>query len=333
MNAETCRGIKDAKFWQSLVSGRLSKMIEAVNSDPELVLQFRNNYMNVYYHSGSVAKISSERSVDISENYFISCDKENYIRNKEKQTEEDKARHKALIKRRDEVKDMFYAGNYKEYFNMMKDTMDKHWSYCHHDIELEDEGDVQQKLCALNQYESKGSRYAIIDLEHEVSINADFAYKGETPFPKKDKKGNIIPKIKPRFDIVAVDKKTGQLFIWELKKGIGALEGPSGMHDHVDSYIHTVKENQEAERSFVEEIEHILMQKQILGLVDKRIKIDMLQEVQFGFVYSYSDEATNATKQQAEKEIVESLRREIRGGISIADYPMIYLKPKDYTLK
>ena len=84
MNRKTCRGIKDLMFWQSLVSGKLSNMIEVVKADPELVLHFRNNYLNVYYHSGNIAKITSERGLIIDENYFIFFYEENDIRNNKK---------------------------------------------------------------------------------------------------------------------------------------------------------------------------------------------------------------------------------------------------------
>lgn len=329
MNRKTCRGIKDLMFWQSLVSGKLSNMIEVVKADPELVLHFRNNYLNVYYHSGNIAKITSERGLIIDENYFISCDEENYIRNPKKQTPEDKMRHEKLIERRDKFKKLFYEGKYVEYFSEMKETMQKYWKY-YPSKNNEDEGDVQQELCVKNQFESTESEFTIIDLEHEVSVNADFCYKGTTPFPKKAKDGTFLKKEKPRFDIVAVRKKTGQLYVMELKKGTGALYGTSGMHDHVDSFEHTIRENKEAESSFIEEIEYILMQKQIMGLIDKRVKISH-DEVQFAFVYSFSDNDRSTRK--LEKAEVEYLSKQEIKGIKIADYPIIYLRPDQYTLK
>ena len=327
MNKETCRGIKDAKFWASLVEGKLTKLLEAIKADSELVLQFRNDYLNVYYHSGNVAKINSEKSVEISENYFISCDEDSYDRSMK--SDEDRKKHDRLIKWRNETKQLFYDGKYTEYFSRMKETMQKYWNYYHPEGH-EDEGDVQQELSLNNQYFSKRSKYTIIDLEHEVSINADFCYKGTTPFPKKNK-GKIVLKEKPRFDIVAVNKKTGQLHVWELKKGVGALYGSSGMHDHVDSFLHTIKKNEDAEKSFIEEMEYILMQKQILGLIDKRLKINKKEKVEFGFIYTFSD--ANKKNQQEERTEVEKLRGLKLKNISISEYPIIYLGPNEYTLK
>lgn len=334
MNTKKCRGIKNARFWESLAAGKLSKMIDVIKKDPSLVLHFRNDYLNVYYHSGSVAKIKSEKSIEISENYFVSCDAENYTRNKNKQTASDIEKHEALLKRRNALKQLFYDGEFESYFDKMKKTMEKYWAYNSpgKKCEEKDEGDVQQEICIHNQYESKDSKYTIIDLEHEVSVEADFCYKGDSPFSKR-KNGIIIKKKeKPRFDIVSVRKSTGQIFVWELKKGTGALEGLSGMHDHVDSYLHTIKESPEAENSFIEEMEHVLLQKQILGLIDKRVKIDTQKDVKFGFVYSYSDSAEDKKKQEEEKKAVESLRNQVQKGIQINEYPIIYLKPNSYTL-
>ena len=333
MNTKKCRGIKNTRFWESLVAGKLSKMIEVIKKDPSLVLQFRNNSLNVYYHSGSVAMIKSEKSVKISENYFVSCDEENYIRNEKKQTALDIERHNALIKRRNTLVQLFYDGEYESYFDKMKKTMEKYWEYNGPEkMDEEDEGDVQQEICIHNQFESVDSEYTVIDLEHEVSVEADFCYKGSSPFSKR-KNGKLVRKEKPRFDIVSVRKSTGQIFVWELKKGTGALEGLSGMHDHVDSYLHTIKESPESERSFIEEMEYVLLQKQILGLVDKRVKIDSQKGVKFGFVYSYSDSAVDEKLQRAEKKVVESLRNQVLNGIHINEYCIIYLKPNNYTLK
>ena len=323
MNKQLCRGIKDPKMWQSLVNGKLKEMLEVVKQDEELVFHLRNNYINIYYRSGNVAKVNSENSVTIDENYFISKKEEDYCR-KDKKTTFGELKRKELIQKRDEAKQLFKKGEYKAYFDKMKKTMSKYWAY--QGMSEEDEGDVQQKLCSSNKYDSKDSNYTIIDLEHEVSINADFSYKGTTPFPIKNGK----KKEKPRYDIVAVRKSDGQLFVMELKKGNKALEGPSGMHDHVDSFLHTIKETAEAEKSFVEEMEYVLMQKQILRLVDKAVKITSL-DVQFAFVYSYGSEDRDGQKK--EKEHVENLRKSIVKGIDISQYQIIYLQPKEYALK
>ena len=324
MNRQLCRGIKNPKMWQSLVNGKLKEMLEVVKLDEELVLHLRNNYMNIYYRSGNVAKIEGENRVDINENYFISEQEEDYCRDKRKKSHSDDEKHEKLIGDRNKVKHLFIVGEYKEYFDRMKTTMDSYWKY--KGMSEEDEGDVQQKLCSSNKYDSKESEYTIIDLEHEVSINADFSYKGTTPFPitKGKRKEN------PRFDVVAVRKSDGQLFVLELKKGNKALEGPSGMHDHVDSFLHTIKETAEAERSFVEEMEYVLMQKQILGLVDKAVKITS-EDVQFAFVYSYASK--DGFKQKNEKDNVERLRHDKRKGIDISQYQVIYLQPNEYILK
>lgn len=324
MNKQLCRGIKNLKTWQSLVNGKLKEMLEVVKQDEELVLHLRNNYINIYYRSGNVAKINSENSVTIDENYFISKEEEDYCRDKSKRTAADEIRRKALIAKRKDRTKLFKDGEYKEYFKRMKETMKNYWHY--QNMLGEDEGDVQQKLCSSNKYNSEESEYTIIDLEHEVSIKADFSYKGTTPFPIKDGK----KKENPRFDIVAVRKSDGQLFVMELKKGNKTLEGPSGMHDHVDSFLHTIKEKAEAEKSFVEEMEYVLMQKQILGLVDKAVKITS-EDVQFAFVYSFGSDDRDGQKK--EKEHVENLRKSIVKGIDISQYQIIYLQPKEYTLK
>ena len=64
--------------------------------------------------------------------------------------------------------------------------------------------------------------YVVLDLEYAVSRNSAFAYNG-------DKK-----KVVPRFDIIAIGN--GQIVVIELKKGLGATVGVSGIGPHIDCY-------------------------------------------------------------------------------------------------
>ena len=57
------RGIHKINFINSLKSGKLKKMLDLINKDDDLDVQIRNNYLNIYYMGGNIAKINSERSI------------------------------------------------------------------------------------------------------------------------------------------------------------------------------------------------------------------------------------------------------------------------------
>ena len=64
------RGIHNIKFAQSLMNGNLRQMLLLINKDNDLDVQIRNDYMNIYYKGGNIAKVSSEKSVVFDKFYF-----------------------------------------------------------------------------------------------------------------------------------------------------------------------------------------------------------------------------------------------------------------------
>ena len=57
-NGEQLRGDIGQEFLESLKIGELSQLTEIVKSDKELIMCFRNNYINVYYKGHSLFKIT-----------------------------------------------------------------------------------------------------------------------------------------------------------------------------------------------------------------------------------------------------------------------------------
>ena len=111
----------------------------------------------------------------------------------------------------------------------------------------------------------------MLDLEYAVSRNSAFKYNG-------DKK-----KVVPRFDIIAIGN--GQIVVIELKKGLGATEGVSGIGPHIDCYDHTIGRDNGGE--FVKEMRELLAQKQEFGLLDSKLKITKERPK---FIFAFSDE-------------------------------------------
>jgi hypothetical protein len=262
------RGIHNKAFIESLNNGNLKKMLMEINQDNELDIQVRNNYLNVYYKGGNIARVKSENSIEFDMFYF-------YLEMKitpKKEIEKNEVILKKLKTERDLLVKKFKERNYKDYFIEAKEIMDK-WL----ERNPKPERMEQHQLSIANRFNK--SDYTIIDLEYQVSTKSDFAC---TFIPK----GKVAPK-KPRFDIIAVNK-LGELCVIELKKGTGALKDTSGLKEHWDCYQKSIAQNY---KSFVFEMEKLLEQKQILNLIDSQLKIKS-PIPKFMFAYSYDDKTS-----------------------------------------
>ena len=259
------RGIHKQKFISSLRDGNLSKMLKVINSDSDLDVQIRNDYLNIYYRGGNIARVKSEASIEFDMYYYYQNTEgipKKTIMGSPEIVRGLKLKRDALIKK-------FKAGYYKEYFDDGKAAIDD-WLK----ISPKPERMEQHQLAIENQYGK--SDYTIIDLEYEVSIRSDFKCTYIPP-------GKDVPK-KPRFDIVAVNK-TGKLCIIELKKGAKSLEGTSGLQEHWDCYRNSIRRNYDP---FINEMKTVLSQKHAFGLIDGRVQI-LSPDPEFIFAYSYDD--------------------------------------------
>jgi hypothetical protein len=284
------RGIHNVKLYKSLTEGKLKEMIDVVRNDDDLDIQIRNNYLNIYYKGGNIARVKSENSVEFDKFYFYldseNKDKKN-IKNNKKICEDLKSERNLLLKN-------FKEGKYLDYFSKAKIEMDK---YNDSVKKKKNERMEQHILSAENQYNK--SEYTIIDLEYEVSINSEFRCK-YIPM------GKVEPK-KPKFDIIAVHK-SGKLCVIEFKKGIGALFGSSGLKEHWDCYELSIGYNTQP---FMEEMIKLLEQKQTLNLIDKELKI-IDPEPKFMFAYSYDKKNTPKEQDEAFEDEYKKIGAQIK---------------------
>ena len=50
---------------KSLLEGPLNKFLECVNKNPDLTFQIRDNYFNIYYWGGNIARVYSDKRIEI----------------------------------------------------------------------------------------------------------------------------------------------------------------------------------------------------------------------------------------------------------------------------
>jgi len=269
------RGIHNDKFKKSLTNGNLKQMLLVINKDQDLDVQIRKDYLNIYYKGGSIAKVSSEKSVVFDKFYF-------YLDMKNIPTKDIRKNDiigKKLKLQRDILTSKFRDRKYEDYFVNAKEIMDK-WL----NINPKPERQEQHKLSIENQYNK--SDYTIIDLEYQVSTLSDFTCS-YIPEGKDNAK-------KPRFDIIAINRE-GKLCVIELKKGIGALGNTSGLKEHWDCYQQSIGRNHQP---FMIEMEKLLEQKQTFNLIDKQVKI-INPIPEFMFAYSYDDKKPTKDQDKA----------------------------------
>ncbi len=272
------RGIHSEKFIKALLSGNLKPMLDVIDTDKhsDLDVQIRNDYLNIYYNGGNIAKLRSEKSIEFDEFYF--CLEKDRSRN---EILKDQASMDKLKEKRDSLIQKFKKGDYAAYFSEAKEVMDAWLNEYKKPERIE-----QHQLSLENRYGK--SDYTIIDLEYEVSTKSAFAckLKGANGKPKK-----------PRFDIIAVDKE-GKLCVIEFKKGSGALAGTSGLKEHYECYNHSIGLNHEP---FMNEMKNLLKQKQSLNLIDKQVEIKSLAP-EFMFAYAYASNHKEREERLFERE-------------------------------
>ena len=270
----TKRKISNEKFWKNLTKGEYKEIIDfASQRENELDVQIRDNYLNIYYQGGNLLRVHP-RCLYFDEFYFHRGAKDmrktHLIDKCKKGDKACIARWEDYKNRRKEMLDILKERGMATYCKEMKRIM-KEWDADLHTIGIShDEKNAQQQISMNNR---GATDYTVVDLEYAVSTTSNFKYNG-------DSKKKV-----PRFDIIAVDK-TGQLYVIELKTGLKAIDGNSGIRAHMDCFEHSI--GRDSKNDFINEMNELLRQKQELKLIDKNVRIDKTKKPHF--ILAFSDE-------------------------------------------
>lgn len=252
------------------LSNSLKPLIAYIVQDSELDLQVRDNYINVYYKGGNILLIKPN-SFYLDEFYFYTqCNlkrKSHVLKDAKNGVITAQNTIKDLQKQRDALVSLLNENKISEYFTKAKIVMDQ-WEESLKDIVTHEEKHEQQQIAMTNR---KDSDFIILDLEYAVSRNSTFNYNGS------------LDKKVPRFDIIAIHNS--QVYVIELKKGLGATGGVSGIEPHIDCFNNTIgRDNQGL---FIKEMKILLRQKQDMKLLDKTLKIENDTPK---FIFAFADE-------------------------------------------
>ena len=305
------RGLHSEKWATAFgKDGKLKRLIDEVSNDNDLVLQIREDYFNVYYKGGNLLKVSSENSFQFDRNYY-KC-KSKYVTDVERKE-----------KRKQVLESLKKTRDYKAFIVEMKKLMDEYWIW----LEKEKyrsllEKDTQHALCISN---TESSDYTIIDLEFQVSKRKDCLYHYESSSLPRHPGVDVYEK-SPRFDIIAVRNSDHRLCVIELKNGLDALVGKSGIGDHADSFEGSIGKNPLAELTFSKEMKKVVSDKKQLELLSADFYIDGKLPIEFMYAYAYKSEDENG--KEAER---NSFKREQEKACCM-NYKVIYLNKGDFTL-
>jgi hypothetical protein len=257
--ASKSRGLSD-DFLMDLKKGILFPILEAVKADNNLILEIREDTINIYYRGGNLLLVKRDPK---TKKYLTGFDK-NYI---------DKSRINKFSKYfKQTISSKEEAAWLTSNFIMIKNEMDM---YLAKKNKLEKE--FQQLVVRENNIlgEANNTDYYIIDFE----------YQSRTKIQNKN----------PRFDLIALrwdsdrnerkKRKNCRIALIEMKYGDGAIKNKtSGLKEHVNDVELFLSDNNRV-LEFKKEMVNIFQQKRELGLIKfgkggnaHEISIDQLRE-------------------------------------------------------
>ena len=229
------RAITDEHLQAYLKGGCLQRLFNVIKEDPELSFEIRvKNEVMIYYHKDRILTISyckGKPSIDtLSEKYY-----------------KNDTPPSVSFEDGDLIQTLRDKSQLRQYFREAKRLVGSYKA----GVEFE----VQQNIALGNR--SFSNRFVVVDMEWQL--------------PQSDiKKEERI--IKTRFDLVVVDTKRNErgendVYLGELKVGMGATGGKSGIVAHIEK-TNEIMKSPKACAVLRADVERIIRQKVALGLLE-----------------------------------------------------------------
>ncbi len=145
----------------------------------------------------------------------------------------------------DDIKDKV-INNPQQYFKDTLSVVDK-WLQKHRKAEFES----QQNIACNNQEEN--DRYIILDMEYNFS---------QSLISNRVKRSG--------FDLLGIERKSGKIVFFEVKRGLKALSGKAGISNHIKDFEMCLYESNKDDfrKNLIIDIANIVSDKKKLGLID-----------------------------------------------------------------
>lgn len=237
------------------LNGIFKNLFRAIKEDPELSLEIRrNNEAMVYYRKGKILTTGIKRN-----KFFIRILDKKYYKDKNAPT--------TNIEDLDKIRPI---KSIKQYFKEAKKLV--------YEYKIGREFETQQNITLGNS--SFNNRYLVVDMEWQFSqagINSEEQIT------------------KTRIDLIMVDTKPNaeglnDIYLAELKVGIGAKDGKSGILDHINKTYEIIN-NDRACNDLIEDVKNIINQKEELGLIGGKHKdFNFALRPKMMFILAYRNE-------------------------------------------
>lgn len=241
---------------------KLGKLFEVIQNDPELSFEIRREDTSmVYYRKKKLLEIKKGRIKELISNSYLGKESIKY----DLRHEENLNKKEAII----------------GYFKQAK--------RCAYSYSFGAEMELQQHIMLGNS--SFENRYLVVDMEWSFS-------QSDTPEEKRLSK-------KTRIDLVIIDlhkNENGEndTYLTEVKLGINAIKGESGIKGHVEKTKSLIN-NPIAHEALKKDIENIINQKHQLGIITgTRPKIIYADKPKLMLILAYR---TETEKHKFEKEL------------------------------
>lgn len=229
------RAITDEHLQAYLKGGCLQRLFNVIKEDPELSFEIRvKNEVMIYYHKDRILTISyckGKPSIDtLSEKYY-----------------KNDTPPSVSFEDGDLIQTLRDKSQLRQYFREAKRLVGRY--------KVGEEFEVQQNIALGNR--SFSNRFVVVDMEWQL--------------PQSDiKKEERISKT--RFDLVVVDMKRNErgendVYLGELKVGMGATGGKSGIVAHIEK-TNEIMKSPKACAVLRADVERIIRQKVALGLLE-----------------------------------------------------------------
>lgn len=295
------RGYRSKNYMDNLSSNYKAIIEYAKDPNNELDIQYRDNYINIYYLGGSLLKLKGKGSIDFDKHYYYLPSKEfpisyiealahNDFRSKiskikklSQLSEEDlmKKRQMAIdiikdiVSKRDNVVKRLRsakAENVSLILCEMKRVM-KNWKGFKSRNAV-DERTVQHYISLFNKESAIDSDFVVIDLEYKLSELSGYCIPKDQMDPNKGQ---------PRIDILAIEKSTGQLYVLELKYGLKSTKGKAGVVEHYNDYLNSVGADDKW-KDFWNDINSLVKVQKKDNVLSETISLNNSKPI-FGFIY------------------------------------------------
>lgn len=229
------RTITDEHLQAYQEGGCLQKLFDVIKEDPELSFEIRvKNEVMIYYHKDRILTISYCKGKP-----SIKALSEKYYKNATPPS--------VSFEDGDLIQTLRDKSQLRQYFREAKRLVGSY--------KVGEEFEVQQNIALGNR--SFSNRFVVVDMEWQL--------------PQSDiKKEERI--IKTRFDLVVVDTKRNErgendVYLGELKEGMGATGGKSGIVAHIEK-TNEIMKSPKACAVLRADVERIIRQKVALGLLE-----------------------------------------------------------------